>query len=64
MRAHSSSVSSIAISPDGTKLISSGLDGNLKFWDIIAGKELGTINFLSPLWCFQVCPGESWITVG
>jgi WD40 repeat protein len=37
---HKSSVVSVAITPDGTKIVSGGWDGMVKVWDIETGQEL------------------------
>ena len=42
-RGHRNWVYSVGFSPDGTKVVSGGWDGTLKFWDLSSGKELGTM---------------------
>lgn len=42
--AHNDSIQSLAISPDGQKIISASSDNTLKVWELVIGKELYTIN--------------------
>ncbi|MFE3459371.1 protein kinase [Nocardiopsis aegyptia] len=41
--AHGSSVESVAISPDGTRLATGGTDGTARVWDVATGDELATL---------------------
>lgn len=40
---HSSTVMSMAFSPDGKYAVSGSMDNNVKLWDIVAGRELRTL---------------------
>jgi hypothetical protein len=40
IRAHDGEVTAVAISPDGRLLVSGGLDGKTKIWNVADGKEL------------------------
>ena len=40
---HSSTVNSVAYSPDGTKIISGSLDNTIKIWDANTGQCLQTL---------------------
>jgi WD40 repeat protein len=42
--AHFGPVTSVAFSPDGKLLVSVGLDGNLKLWDVSDGYEVQTVD--------------------
>eukprot|EP01125_Pyxidicula_operculata_P019184 TRINITY_DN693_c0_g1_i1.p1 TRINITY_DN693_c0_g1~~TRINITY_DN693_c0_g1_i1.p1 ORF type:complete len:2289 (+),score=635.01 TRINITY_DN693_c0_g1_i1:128-6994(+) len=42
-KAHSKSVSTIAVAPSGKHLVSGGLDRNLTLWDAQAGKEIAVL---------------------
>jgi WD40 repeat protein len=41
---HSESVCSVALHPDGKRLLSGGADGKIKFWDIESGQCLRTLD--------------------
>lgn len=41
---HTDKVTSVAIAPDGKRVISGSKDGTVKVWDILTGKELHTFN--------------------
>ncbi|MBI3242691.1 MAG: protein kinase [Chloroflexi bacterium] len=43
LRGHSSGVSDVAFSPDGTRLATASLDGTAKIWDATTGQELFTL---------------------
>jgi WD40 repeat protein len=42
LKGHTGSVSSLAFSPDGTRLASGGYDSTVKIWEIHTGQELAT----------------------
>ncbi|MBF0607650.1 MAG: metallophosphoesterase [Magnetococcales bacterium] len=44
LQGHSDTVSSVAISPDGTKIVSGSRDHSVKVWDIATGRLLWTTN--------------------
>ncbi len=44
LRGHAGYVSSIAFSPDGTRLVSASSDSTLKLWDTVEGNEMGTLH--------------------
>src|SRR5207249_2964371 len=39
-RGHTATVLSVAVSPDGTRLVSFALDKSLRLWDVVSGREL------------------------
>jgi WD40 repeat protein len=41
---HKGSLITFAVSPDGTLLATSGLDGRVKIWDVRSGRELDTLH--------------------
>ncbi len=43
IKAHNNAVASIALSPDGTMLASSGLDGLIRIWSVPSGKLIKTL---------------------
>jgi WD40 repeat protein len=44
LQGHKRSVSSLAISPDGQQLVSSGVDGLLKIWSLATGASIATLD--------------------
>ena len=51
---HSSSVSSVAISADGTKVISGSDDKTIKIWDAASGDVMQTLSGESDILCVYV----------
>ncbi len=43
-RGHSDWVTGVAFSPDGRQLVSGSWDRTVKFWDVISGQELGSLD--------------------
>jgi WD40 repeat protein/serine/threonine protein kinase len=46
LRGHAARVAFVALNPDGSRLASSGIDGEVKLWDATTGKELTTLRGL------------------
>jgi WD40 repeat protein len=44
MDGHSSCISSVAFSPDGTHIVSGSYDHTLRLWDAVSGAHLNTLN--------------------
>ena len=61
---HTDGASCVDLSPDGTKLLTGGLDNTVRSWDILAGKQLNQYNFSSQVFAVGYCPLGEWITVG
>eukprot|EP01103_Thecamoeba_quadrilineata_P012056 TRINITY_DN3015_c0_g1_i2.p1 TRINITY_DN3015_c0_g1~~TRINITY_DN3015_c0_g1_i2.p1 ORF type:complete len:522 (-),score=85.86 TRINITY_DN3015_c0_g1_i2:317-1882(-) len=61
---HHESVSSIELSPDGYKLVSGGLDGSIRVWEISTGRQIGYYPVGEQVFSLAICPGESWIAMG
>jgi WD40 repeat protein len=61
---HTENITTLEISPDGTKLISSSLDSTVRVWDINSGTELASYPYSSRIFSLAVCPGESWVAAG
>ncbi|MEH1886546.1 serine/threonine-protein kinase [Nostoc sp.] len=47
LQGHENSVLSVAISPDGKTIASSGGDGTIKLWNLATGKEISSLNAYS-----------------
>ena len=43
LRGHTSMVRSLAVMPDGNRVISAGTDGTLRLWDIETGQNLAVV---------------------
>jgi WD40 repeat protein len=43
MTGHAANVTSLAFSPDGSRLASGSLDGTVKLWDVATGQEVLTL---------------------
>ena len=52
---HSSYVSSVAISADGTKVISGSWDNTIKIWDAASGDVMQTLSGESDMLCVNMC---------
>ncbi|MEO1431461.1 MAG: protein kinase [Cyanobacteria bacterium J06633_8] len=61
---HTSSIDSIAISPDGKILASSSHDNTIKLWNIFTGKELLTINTKYSIYAIALAPDGLTIASG
>lgn len=64
--AHSSAVTCIAVGPGGcnSSVVSTSLDGTCKFWKLIDGSHLQTIQFQCPIWCITMEPTDSVVYAG
>ena len=66
LEGHTSNVWSIAISPDGQTLVTSGYDGKVVVWDVTARKARGTLEKHKG-WCRSVAiapDGSHFVTAG
>ena len=52
---HNASVSSVAISADGTKVISGSSDNTIKIWDAASGDVMQTLSGESDMLCVNMC---------
>ncbi len=43
LRGHTSMVRSVAVMPDGNRVVSAGTDGTLRLWDIETGQNLAVV---------------------
>lgn len=60
---HSGRVSDLAFLPCGRQMISSSLDGTVRFWEVPSGRELRRIDFGTPLGGIAVAPGGNRFAV-
>ncbi|MBC1281095.1 hypothetical protein GNF10_35520, partial [Nostoc sp. UCD121] len=59
LRGHSDSIVTLAVTPDGKRLISASLDKTLKVWDLKSGKELFSLNGHNELICALTITSDS-----
>lgn len=57
-------ISCVEINQEGNKIISGGLDGLIRVWDIGMRKELGQYRCGAQVLSFSLCPQDNWVTVG
>ncbi|MBP7865184.1 MAG: protein kinase [Acidobacteria bacterium] len=60
---HTGRVSDLAFLPDGRRMLSSSLDGTVRFWEIPSGRELRRIDFNTPLGGIALAPDGSRFAV-
>lgn len=44
LKGHTNNILSIAYNPDGTQIISSGMDGTIRIWDVATGEQISLID--------------------
>ncbi|MFM9996375.1 MAG: protein kinase domain-containing protein [Phycisphaerales bacterium] len=59
--AHAGTVVGLAVSPDGTRLASSGTDGSYKIWDAASAAELKAWTSRSPVRAMAFSPDGLWL---
>jgi len=60
LQGHTDALTSVAVSPDGTRIATSSLDGTVKLWDAITGKEIKTLRAHSDaVWSVSFSPNGS-----
>ena len=60
---HKSWVSAVAVTPDGWRAVSSGADGTLRLWDLVAGRELACAVLVHSARCVAITLGQPLPTV-
>ena len=56
--------SSSAVGPAQRLVVSAGVEGKVKVWDVEASECLHTFDLQSPVWCLAKHPTEKWIAAG
>src|SRR5262249_54428654 len=64
LQGHTSSVHSVAFSPDGKTLASGSGDETIKLWDVATGKEQATIKGHSDVDSVAISPEEGTLAAG
>ena len=60
LRGHTDALTGVAVSPDGTRIATSSVDGTVKLWDAITGKEIITLRGHSDsVWSVAFSPNGS-----
>lgn len=62
-RGHTDGVSSIAVSPDGNRLWTGGLDSTVRSWDLRKGVQLHQRDFTTRIFSLAYCPTGKFIYV-
>ncbi|WP_439517008.1 WD40 repeat domain-containing protein, partial [Limnospira sp.] len=61
---HSSSVTAVAIAPDGKRAVSASDDNTLKLWDLETGKELATFTGEARMLSCAIAPDGVTVAAG
>jgi WD40 repeat protein len=65
LQGHSDTVSSLALSHDGSMFVSGSWDGTVKVWDVAAGKERTTLQgSIGPVHCLALSPDDKTVAAG
>jgi hypothetical protein len=62
---HTDTVTSVAFSPDGTKILTGSMDQTARLWETASGKQLSTLEgHIDPIWKVAFSPDGSRILIG
>jgi hypothetical protein len=62
-KAHTKTITCLALSSDGKRLYSGALDGIIRYWDIASGKNTFYIQLQLPIVSFAIAPTNAWLAV-
>ena len=62
--AHDTYIFALTFSPDGQTLISGGMDGCVKFWDVKTGNCWQTLQVEGAIWSLAFSPNGRWLAIG
>ncbi len=62
--AHDTYIFALAFSADGQTLVSGGMDGCVKFWDVKTGNCWQTLQAEGSIWSLAFSPNGEWLAVG
>lgn len=63
-KAHGGGVNVLALSMDGTRLVSGGNDSAVRVWDTLRGEPIRAFKRIAPIQCLAISPDGQWVAAG